>query len=236
MKHHTVADVMTTDVVTVITETPFKDLAALFVEQKISALPVLGRDGTVTGIVRDTDLLKKEELQRDLGAGRGTVRPLRWRRGLHAIADGSVAGEVMTTRVVTVPPGAPLAEAARLMDKHRTTCLPVVAGDGTLAGVVTPRDLLRVFLRPDDDIRDEIVREVLQNYLGTDPMQVRVDVRHGLVAVTGEVAHKSMIELVLPLVRAVDGVVDATADLSCAADDSPGPAATPRIPSWPIGA
>lgn len=236
MKHRTVADVMTTDVVTVTTETPFKVLAALFVEQKISALPVFGRNGTVTGIVRDTDLLKKEELQHDLSTGLGTVRPLRWRRGVHAVAAGSVAGEVMTTRVVTVTPDVSLAEAARLMDKHHATCLPVVACDGTLAGVVTPRDLLRVFLRPDADIRDEIFRDVLDNYLGTNPVLLDVDVRRGVVAVTGKVERKSMIGLVLPLVRAVDGVVDATADLSYAVDDSHPPTATSRTPSWPIGA
>src|SRR5450755_1551657 len=187
MKHHTVADVMTTDVVTVTTETSFKDLAALFVERKVGALPVLGRDGTVTGVVRETDLLKKEELQRDLSTGLGTVRPLRWRRGVHAVAAGSVAGEVMTTRVVPVHPDLPLTEAARLMHRHRTACLPVVADDGTLAGIVTPRDLLRVFLRPDADIRDEIAVDVLQNYLGTNPVLVHVGVHQGMVTVTGEV-------------------------------------------------
>jgi CBS domain-containing protein len=235
MRHYTVTDVMTSDVVTVTTETSFKDLAALFVAQKISALPVLGRDGTVTGIVRDTDLLKKEELQSDLSIGLGTVRPLRWRRGQHATAAGSVAGEVMTTRVVTASPDMTLGEAARLMDKRRTTCLPVVAADGTLAGIVTPRDLLRVFLRPDSDIRDEISHDVLRNYLGTNPMLVHVDVRAGVVAVTGEVARKSTIDLVLPLIRAVDGVVDATSDLSYAVDDTHLPT-TPRNPPWPIGA
>ena len=74
----------------------------------------------------------------------------------------------------------------------------------------------RVFLRPDADIRDEILRDVLDNHLGTNPVRLDVDVRHGVVAVTGEVERKSMIRLVLPLVRAVDGVADATADLSYA--------------------
>lgn len=236
MKHHTVADVMTTDVVTVTTETSFKDLAALFVERKISALPVVGRDGTVTGVVRATDLLKKEELQRDLSTGRGTVRPLRWRRGLHAVAAGSVAGEVMTTRVVPVHPDLPLTEAARLMGKHRTACLPVVADDGTLVGLVTPRDVLRVFLRPDADIRDEIAVDVLQNYLGTNPVLVHVGVHQGMVTVTGEVERKSMVGLVPPLVRAVDGVVDVTTDLSYAIDDSHPTATAHETQPWPIGA
>jgi hypothetical protein len=45
-----------------------------------------------------------------------------------------------------------------------------------------------------------------------------------------------MVAVVLPLVRAVDGVVDATADLSYAIDDSHRPAATPEAKPWPIGA
>ena len=164
MRHHTVADVMTTDIITVTPQTSFKDLARLFVERQIGALPVLARDGTVTGIVRETDLLKKAELQRDLGTG----QPLRWRRGLHATAVATIAGEVMTTRVVPVSPGTTLGDAAWLMDKHHVPCLPVVTGDGTLAGVVTPRDLLRVFLRPDEDIRREIVDDVLPAFLGVE--------------------------------------------------------------------
>ena len=232
MRHHTVADVMTTDIITVTPQTSFRELARLFVERQIGALPVLARNGTVTGIVREADLLKKTELQRDLGTG----QPLRWRRGEHATAAASIASEVMTTRVVPVPPGMTLGEAAWLMDKHHVPCLPVVTGDGTLAGVVTPRDLLRVFLRPDEDIRREIVHDVLPACLGVKPALVHVGVRDGMVTVTGEVERKSVIALVLRLVRAVDGVVDAEAALSYTVDDSRRPAAAPRPPSWPLSA
>ena len=232
MRHHTVADVMTTDIITVTPQTSFKDLARLFAERQIGALPVLARNGTVTGIVRETDLLKKAELQRDLGTG----QPLRWRRGLHATAVATIAGEVMTTRVVPVSPGTTRGDAAWLMHKHQVPCLPVVTGDGTLAGVVTPRDLLRVFLRPDEDIRREIVNDVLPAFLGVEPALVHVSVRDGMVTVTGEVKRKSVIALVLPLVRAVDGVVDAKADLTYAVDDSGRLAAAPRPPSWPVSA
>ena len=232
MRHHTVADVMTTDIITVTPQTSFKDLARLFVERQIGALPVLARNGTVTGIVREADLLKKAELQRDLGTG----QPLRWRGGLHAKAVATIAGEVMTTRVVPVSPGTTLGDAAWLMHKHHVPCLPVVTGDGTLAGVVTPRDLLRVFLRPDEDIRREIVNDVLPAFLGVEPALVHVSVRDGMVTVTGEVERKSVIALVLPLIRAVDGVVDAKADLTYTVDDSDRLAAAPRPPSWPLSA
>ncbi len=142
----------------------------------------------------------------------------------------------MTTRVVPVSPSTTLGEAAWLMHKHQVPCLPVVTGDGTLASVVTPRDLLRVFLRPDEDIRREIVHDVLPAFLGVSPALVHVGVRDGMVTVTGEVERKSVIALVLPLVRAVDGVVDAETDLSYTVDDSGRPGAAPRPPSWPLSA
>jgi CBS domain-containing protein len=223
MKHCTVAAVMTTDVVAVTTAEPFKNLASLFVDQRISTLPVVGRDGRLAGIVSESDLLAKAERQADPG-GR---RPRRGRRAARAKAAADCASEVMTTHVVTVRPDATVAEAARVMDRHQVTCLPVVDEVGKLHGIVSPRDLLRVFLRPDAEIRDDIYGEVLSRTLGTNPVLVAVNVRNGMVTLTGEVERKSMIPLVLPLVRAVDGVVDAEADLQYAVDDS-------HVPTGPI--
>jgi CBS-domain-containing membrane protein len=223
MKHCTVAAVMTTDVVTVTTEEPFKSLAALFVGQRISTLPVVGRDGRLAGIVSESDLLEKAERQADPSER----RPRRGRRAARAKAAADCAGEVMTTHVVTVRPDATVAEAAWLMDRHHVTCLPVVDEAGKLQGIVSPRDLLRVFLRPDAEIREDIYHEVLRQTLGTNPVLVNVDVCNGMVTLTGEVERKSMTSFVLPLVRAVDGVVDAEADLQYAIDDS-------HIPSGPV--
>jgi osmotically-inducible protein OsmY len=86
--------------------------------------------------------------------------------------------------------------------------------------VVTARDLLRVFLRADATIKAEISRDVLSRYLGTDPVLVQVDVTDGVVRLTGELERKSMLAAVLPAVRAVDGVIDVTAQLHYAIDDS----------------
>ena len=77
---------------------------------------------------------------------------------------------------------------------------------------------------------------MLPAFLGVEPALVHVSVRDGMVTVTGEVERKSVIALVLPLVRAVDGVVDAKADLIYTVDDSDRLAAAPRPPSWPLSA
>jgi CBS-domain-containing membrane protein len=217
MKHCTVQDVMAADAVTATTSTAFKDLAETLVRRRLSGLPVLSRQGQVVGVVCESDLLMKEEAQRDPGA-RPPGRPRR--RALRAKAAGDTAGDVMTTRPVTVRPDTTVAEAARLMDRHHASCLPVIGEDGKLAGTVSRRDLLRVFLRRDSDIRAEVTDEVLVRYLGTNPVLVSVDVTDGVVTLSGEVACKSMLPLVLPATRAVDGVVDVEGHLTYGVDDT----------------
>jgi CBS domain-containing protein len=100
------------------------------------------------------------------------------------------------------------AEAARLMDRHQSRFLLVTGEDGKLLGVVTARDLLRVFLRPDAAIKAEVSRDVLSRYLGTNPVLVEVDVTDGVVRLTAELERKSMLAAALRAVRAVDGVID----------------------------
>ena len=113
-----------------------------------------------------------------------------------------------------------VAEAARLMDRHQTRFLLVTGEDGKLLGVVTARDLLQVFLRPDAAIKAEINRDVLSRQLGTNPVLVHVDVTDGVVRLTGELERKSMLSALLPAVRAVDGVIDVEGRLGYAIDDA----------------
>ena len=217
MTRKTVLDVMRADVVTVTTRTPFKDLVGLMAGKGISAVPVLGRHGEVVGVVTETDLLKKQSLQQDPASPRPMRRAYRarWSR-----ASGDCAGEVMTTHPVTVRPEATVAEAARLIDRCHCGCLPVVDEAGKLAGTVASRDLLRVFLRPDSEIRDEIMREILVGCFAANPAKVTLDVADGVVVVSGEIERKSMLPLVLAMIRAVDGVVDAEGRLDYAIDDT----------------
>jgi osmotically-inducible protein OsmY len=67
----------------------------------------------------------------------------------------------------------------------------------------------------------------MDRYLGTNPVLIQVDVTDGVVRLTGELERKSMLAAVLPAVRAVDGVIDVTAQLDYAIDDS-------RLPHVPV--
>ena len=50
--------------------------------------------------------------------------------------------DLMSKSVVTIAPGESAALAARLLSRHELGALPVCAADGTLAGIVTDRDIV----------------------------------------------------------------------------------------------
>ncbi len=220
MGRQTVRDVMNTDPISVTTRTSFKNLVGIIVGNRVSAVPVIDRNGGVVGTVTEADLLKKQGL-----LDPAIPRPIRRAyRARWARATGDCAGEVMTTHPVTVRPEATVAEAARLMEQHHCACLPVVDRDGKLAGVVVPRDLLRVFLRTDEQIRDDITEAILAGHFAVGPSGVTVDVTDGVVNVSGEVRCRSMLPLVIAAVRTVDGVVDVEGKLGYTVDDTRTPA------------
>ena len=223
MRHYQVRDVMTANPMTVTPATPLKNVADILVRGRIGVVPVLTPQGRVAGVVAEGDLLRKEQLQQDPD-GRHSMHLLyRTRRD---IATAETAGELMDRYPATVPAGTSVAEAARLMDRHQTRFLLATGEDGKLLGVVTARDLLRVFLRPDVAIKAEISQDVLSRYLGTDPALVKVDVTDGVVRLNGELERKSMLAAALRAVRAVDGVIDVESQLGYAIDDI----SLPRVP------
>lgn len=217
MRHYQVRNVMTANPATVSPDTPLKDVAEILVRGRIGVVPVLTVQGRVAGVVAEGDLLRKEQLQRDPD-GRRSRRLPRWAR--RGIATAETAEDLMDRDPATAPADMSVAEAARLMDRLQSRFLLVTGAGGELLGVVTARDVLRVFLRPDAAIKQEVSRDVLLGYLGTNPVLVHVDVTDGVVSLTGEVERKSMLADVLPAVRAVDGVIDVEAQLSYAIDDT----------------
>ncbi|MFG2516029.1 CBS domain-containing protein [Streptomyces sp. NPDC048584] len=201
---YTVGDVMTRAVVAVGRDTPFKDVVRLIQEWKVSALPVLEGEGRVVGVVSEADLLPKEEF-RDSDPDRLTQ--LRRLSDL-ARAGALTAGELMSSPAVTVHADATVAQAARVMARLRLKRLPVVDGEGLLRGVVSRVDLLKVFLRPDDEIAGEVRREVVGRLFPSPPGTVGVEVADGVVTLTGRVPDTSLVPVAARAVRAVEGVVD----------------------------
>lgn len=212
-QHHSgrwrVSDVMTTDVVTVGTATSCKHVAQMMTERKVNAVPVVTTDGHVLGMVSEADVLRKEErLFRRLGTG----LPRRSRRE-RAQALARNAGELMTSPAITIHPEAKLGAAARLMNGHRIRRLPVVDPSGKLIGIVSRRDLLSVFLRPDEQIAAE-VREALGAVLPEEPEAVTVTARDGVATLSGTIARPELIPVAERLASEVDGVVAVTCCLT----------------------
>ncbi|MGW4546660.1 CBS domain-containing protein [Streptomyces violaceorubidus] len=201
---HTVSDVMTHTAVAVGPQAPFKDVIALMDQWKVSALPVLEGEGRVVGLVSEADLLPKEEF-RDSDPDRFTQ--MRRLTDL-AKAGGLTAADVMTAPAVTVHPDATLAQAARIMAQRKVKRLPVVNAEGLLEGIVSRADLLKVFLRTDDDIAEEVGQEVVARLFLSPADTVRVEVSDGLVTLRGRVKDTSLVPVAARLVRAVEGVVD----------------------------
>ena len=213
-----VREVMTQEVVTVDEHAPFKDVATLILERKVSAVPVLDREGRVLGIVSEADLLLKEEFPE--GSVSRRLFQGRRQRTDRAKAAGDTAAELMTAPAVTVGPDASVAEAARLLYRHGIKRLPVVDPAGPLLGIVSRADLLKVFLRSDADIAREIRQQVLLRAMWMDPDTVVVEVRDGVVTLTGQLERRSLIPITVNLVRGLDGVVDVVDRLSFELDDS----------------
>ena len=207
---HIVSDVMTHTVVAVGRDAPFKDVVKLMQEWKVSAVPVLAGEGRVIGVVSEADLLLKEEF-RDSDPDRLTQ--LRRLPDL-AKAGGMTAADVMSAPAVTVHPDATLTQAARIMAQRQVKRLPVVNDEGLLEGVVSRADLLKVFLRTDDEIAEEIRQEILAPLFPATPEPVLVDVADGVVTLTGRVRDTSLVPIVARLVRSVEGVVDVDVALS----------------------
>ncbi|MDS1271873.1 CBS domain-containing protein [Lipingzhangella sp. LS1_29] len=209
-----VRDVMTRNVTTVAPEATFKDLAEHIVNDNLTALPVI-QGHRLVGLVSETDLLRKEEyLPGGPDGAHGESLRSRLRRLLRTgssspqtKAQAHTAREVMTTDVVTVSPEDTVVFAARMIDRYDVRQLPVLDEHAHLVGLVSRRDLLRVFVRPDEDIRQDLesVLATAPPWLDTDRLSYSVE--DGMVTLEGVLEQRSHCVTVTQMVRTVDGLV-----------------------------
>ncbi|MFB9581009.1 CBS domain-containing protein [Streptomyces goshikiensis] len=193
MKHlRTVADVMTHAVISVDRRTAFKDIVEAMRQWRISALPVLSEEGLVAGVVSEADLLLKAQ-------GGDESRAV-------------TAGQLMTVPAVTVTKDATIPGAARLMARGHLKRLPVVDGDGRLIGVVSRGDLLKIYLRPDADIAEELRELIMAELIPAGSGTVRVHVADGIVHLDGSIPDPALKDVLVRVARTVPGVVEVTAE------------------------
>jgi len=114
----------------------------LMLERGLKALPVVDAAGRPVGLISDNDLMERTGLVQRLGiAERLDAATLAaWRAAI--AAQGTTLGEVMSRPAVTLRADSPLGQAAAMMAKQDVKRLPVVDGDGRLAGMLSRVDVL----------------------------------------------------------------------------------------------
>lgn len=185
MVEQTVADVMTRCPLSIPDDTSFHSVATILSRNRFSAVPVVDGRGLLVGVVSELDLI---------------------RVGLHANRDlRRVTARDVMGPATTVETGEPLTTAARRLSDAGIRRLFIVT-EGSLVGVLSRRDLLRAYVRDDDDIREEVERRVMPILPGRH-VELRVVVEDGEVLLLGRVERRSQLVGVDDVVGSVPGVV-----------------------------
>lgn len=188
-------DIMTKNVIAAAADTTVEQIAALMMENHISAVPILDGDGTVVGLISEGDLMRRVE-----GSGKAHKS---WWLSLFSGSDntaqdfitmrGRRAKDIMTQKVQVVAPDTPVAEIARLLEQKRIKRVPVVE-KGKIVGVVSRGNLMQALastpvLAVDPSTSDREKREIVIGALaqvpGLDPVHLNIVVKEGRVDVWG---------------------------------------------------
>jgi CBS domain-containing protein len=224
-------DVMSTHVVSVTPETTVPEIASKLMAHRISAVPVVDRDGKLVGIVSEGDLFRRPEIGAAESGGSCWLAFLKGDERLaqsYVKTHGRRAAEVMTTKVVTAAEGTPIDEIAALLETHHIKRVPIVR-DGRPVGIVSRANLVQalatarptlVGIEPSDEairakIMDELGRQAWANLITTN-----VVVKGGVVEFWGLVtteAVKSASRVVAENVRGVRKVIDRRSPLALVA-------------------
>ena len=130
-----VEDRMTSDPLTITTDTSLKDALELVRSKSFRHLPVLDEDGGLVGIVTEKSLVYASPTPTT------TLSVFE----VDYVLSRTKVGQVIQGSVITVGPDLPIEEAARVMIDHRIGCLPVVE-DEKLVGIISDTDIFRVFV------------------------------------------------------------------------------------------
>lgn len=224
-----VKDVMSAPVVSVRPDSPFGSIVELMLTNVIGGVPVITEDGELVGIVTEGDLVSKEAF------GGHHRRPLELLADLVAGGESPViqkarattAEQLMTRDVQTVGPELDLRKAARVMVEHQRKRLPVVDA-GRVVGMLSRRDVLRLFHRSDSELLSDVNRLLADPLRSPERHQVTATVGNGVVTLAGTVLHPTDAEVLEAMTWRVPGVVGVISKMT-AREPEPRPSAVPRV-------
>ena len=145
----TVAQIMSTEPITVTPKTSLQEAIQILAERKISGLPVVNDSGELVGIISETDLTWQETgvdtppYVMFLDSVIYLQNPAKHNREVHK-ALGQTVGDAMSDRPTTITKDRPVREAARIMHEKKVRQLPVVDDNDRLIGIVTQGDVIRM--------------------------------------------------------------------------------------------
>ena len=144
MKRTSVGDIMTKPAIVIGPDTTLPIAGSLMKQHAIRHLPVV-ENGRLVGVVSRGDLREASTM----AAVNSDSYELNF-----TLARMPVS-RLMTRKVMTVTPEAPIVHAAELMTRHKIAGLPVVDTDGSVIGIVTGSDLLKLLVRSLGDATEE---------------------------------------------------------------------------------
>jgi len=147
-----VKDIMVTEVIAIQEDASVEELSKILVENKISGVPVVDKDGKLVGIATEGDLIVKDS---DLHFPRyfKLLDSIIYLESLNKFKAnlkkylGTRVSDVMSTEVKTVREDTPVSEAANLMIRHDINRLPVMDDNHNMVGIVTRSDIVRSMIR-----------------------------------------------------------------------------------------
>lgn len=211
----TVRETMTSRVVSVHPDAPYKQIVLVLAEHGFDAVPVVDETGTLLGVVSGADLTCHEEEPPSLAS---LVVGGREARAHARKSRGRTARELMSAPARTIEPAADVAEALREMSRSRVGRLVVVEDDRVI-GMLARSDLLRVFLRGDDDLQREVDGAV-RAAVGDTGSDLQVVVADGIAYLRGQVERTTRAWAAAAAAHAVPGIVDVEDCLVSEVDDT----------------
>lgn len=209
-------DIMSANVITVSPTASVREVAALMTENRISGIPVVSGDGTVVGIVSESDLLRRAEI--------GTEAKRKWWLAFFSDPDamareytkshGLKASDIMTRQVISVTEDADLKEIADTLERQKIKRIPVLR-DGKLAGIISRADLVRAFgkvqvagqVTPvDDDALHKLLQSKMRAQDWLDSTFLNVSVRNGVAELRGFIPSAEQRRALRVLIEGTSGI------------------------------
>jgi CBS domain-containing protein len=211
-------EIMTPQVVTVRSDSSLQEAIAAMLRHGISGMPVVDAHGRPVGMLSESDLLRRTELDTE----RKRPRWLAFLVGPGKLAEeyththGRTVADVMTDRLVSVAPDTTLREVVQLMEQHRVKRLPVLE-NGQLLGIISRANLLRALaladterpsgMRSDEEIRERLAKELATTIWAPLSMIEHV-VQNGVVHLYGTILDEREREALCVAARNTPGVTE----------------------------